>query len=346
MQHLKRHFTKRNVIPYFLFLLTLGWASFSEAGVACNPRYDQSITVDMGNITVPADLPVGGDITGEIKKPTSYMAQCEGVGTYSGVIYSDLPYDAVYNGRSTFKTNIPGVGIQMGGEFYLTGTGTEDESGWLTNGNTQQQFFTRKITFIVSPEENVNFGPWFKLVKISNDIESGTLMGQADHVGVEAEKSYDYPVYLSGTINATPPHVPGCTVNTASVPVSLGKHSPTEFSGVGSTTPFTTFSIPLTCESDAQITARVDATQDTSGAQSVIQIPAGEENASGVGVQLYWASLNNSANVPVNFGKDVFVGATTGGTENSQFEARYYQTQNALFPGNANTSATVTLSYQ
>jgi len=340
MQHLKRHFTKRNVIPYCLFLLTLGWASFSEAGVSCDPRYDTSITIDLGNITVPADLPVGGDITGDLSYGQNVIAQCEGDGNSYVTLYSDLASDGVYNSRTTFKTNIPGVGIQMGGI-------TNDISAWITNGNTQQQIWEFTLHFLITPIENYTFGPMFKLVKISDDIESGTLSGQANHVVVSgSQSSTTYPVYLSGTINATPPHVPGCTVDTASVPVSLGKHSPTEFSGVGSTTPFTTFSIPLTCESDAQITARVDATQDTSGAQSVIQIPAGEENASGVGVQLYWASLNNSANVPVDFGKDVFVGATTGGTENLQFEARYYQTQSALLPGNANTSATVTLSYQ
>ncbi|GAL58487.1 hypothetical protein EV102420_11_00570 [Pseudescherichia vulneris NBRC 102420] len=340
MQHLKRHFTRRNVIPYCLFLLTLGWASFSEAGVTCSSRYDTSITIDLGNITVPADLPVGGDITGDHSYDQYVIAQCEGDGKSYVTLYSDLVSDGVYNSRTTFKTNIPGVGIQMGGI-------SNNYSAWITNGNTQQQIWEFTLHFLTVPIENYTFGPMFKLVKISDDIESGTLSGQANHVVVSgSQSSTTYSVYLSGTINATPPHVPGCTVDTASVPVTLGKHSPTEFSGVGSTTPFTTFSIPLTCESDAQITARVDATQDTSGAQSVIQIPAGEENASGVGVQLYWASLNNSANVPVNFGKDVFVGATTGGTENLQFEARYYQTQNALFPGNANTSATVTLSYQ
>ena len=340
MQCLKNKFMTKTVIPYFLFLFTLVWASFSEAGVTCTPRYAQSITIDMGNITVPADLPVGGDITGDLSSSENIIAQCEGDGSSYVTLYSDLASNGVYNSRTTFKTNIPGVGIQMGGI-------ANGHSAWITNGNTQQQLWEFTLHLFTMPIENYTFGPMFKLVKISDDIQSGTLSGQANHVTVSGSSgSTTYTVYLSGKINATPPHVPGCTVGTASVPVALGKHAPTEFSGVGSTTSFTPFSVPLTCESGAQITARVDATQDPSGAQSVIQIPTGEESASGVGVQLYWANLNNSTNVPVNFGKDVFVGTTQGSTENLQFEARYYQTQSALLPGAANASATVTLSYQ
>lgn len=340
MQFLKEKTNPKGVIPFCLFLLTLCWASFSDASVSCTPRYDTSITIDLGDITVPSDLPVGGDITGDKSYSQNVIAQCEGDGKSYVTLYSDLSPDTVYNGRSTFKTNIPGVGIQMGGV-------TNNVSAWITNGNTQQQIWEFTLHFLTAPIENYAYGPKFKLVKISNDIESGTLSGQANHVIVSgSSSSTTYPVYLSGTVNATPPHVPGCTVSTDSTSLALGTHSPAEFSGVGSTTAFTNFSIPLTCESDAQITAQVDATQDTSGAQSVIQIPTGDENASGVGVQLYWASLNGSANVPVQFGKGVFVGATSGGTENLQFEARYYQTQSAIFPGDAGASATVTLSYQ
>lgn len=340
MQSLNKTTRIKNVIPYCLFLLTLCWASFSDASVYCSPRNASSITIDLGDVTVPEDLPVGGDITGDKSYSQNLMSQCEGDGKSYVTLYSDLATDAVYNGRTTFKTNIPGVGIQMGGTV-------NNLSAWITNGNSQQQLAEFTLHLFTVPIENYLYGPMFKLVKISDDIESGTLSGQANHVIVSGSaKSTTYTVYLSGTINATPPHVPGCTVDTTSTAVSLGKHSPTEFSGIGSTTTFTNFSIPLTCESDAQITARVDATQDSSGAQSVIQIPAGEENASGVGVQLYWASLNNIANVPVDFGKDAFVWTSGGGAEKLQFEARYYQTQNALYPGDANASATVTLSYQ
>lgn len=339
MQRLKESAQIRGIVSFFLFILTLCWASFSDASVTCSPRYDTSITIDLGDITVPADLPVGGDITNDMAYNQNMMAQCEGDGESYVTLYSDLPTDAVYNNRTTFKTNVPGVGIQMGGI-------TNNVSAWITNGNSQQQIWEYRLSLFV-PIENYTFAPMFKLVKISDDIESGTLSGQANHAVVSGSGSaVTYPVYLTGTINATPPHVPGCTVETASTPVALGTHSPAEFSGVGSTTAFTPFSIPLSCESGAQITARVDATQDTSGAQSVIQIPAGDESASGVGVQLYWASINNTANVPVDFGKDVFVYSSSGGTENLQFEARYYQTQSALFPGDANASATVTLSYQ
>lgn len=340
MPSLNKFTRTKSVIPYLLFLLTLCWASFSDASVHCSPRNASSITINLGDITVPDDLPVGGDITGDKSYSQNLMAQCEGDGPSYITLYSDLSSDAVYNGRSTFKTNIPGVGIQMGGTI-------NNLSAWMSNGNTQQQLVEFTLHLLTVPIENYLYGPMFKLVKISDDIESGTLSGKANHVIVSGSaSSTTYTVYLSGTINATPPHVPGCTVETSSTPVALGTHSPAEFSGVGSTTAFTNFSIPLTCESDAQITAQVDATQDPSGAQSVIQIPTGEENASGVGVQLYWASLNSSANVPVEFGKPVFVGESSGGTENLQFEARYYQTQNALFPGDANASATVTLSYQ
>lgn len=340
MQCLTKNTKTKGVIPFFLFMLTLCWASFSDASVSCSPRYDTSITIDLGNITVPPDLPVGGDITGDLTYDQNIIAQCEGDGNSYVTLYSDLAKDTVYNSRTTFKTNIPGVGIQMGGV-------TNDISAWITNGNTQQQIWEFTLHFLLTPIENYTFGPMFKLVKISDDIESGTLSGQANHVIVSgSSSSTTYPVYLSGTVNATPAHVPGCTVSTASTPVALGTHSPNEFGGVGTTTAFTGFSIPLSCESGAQITAKVDATQDTSGAQSVIQVPTGDENAAGVGVQLYWASLNGSTNVPVEFGKDVFVYTSGGGTENLQFEARYYQTQSALFPGNADASATVTLSYQ
>lgn len=340
MRLIKKNLNRRNVISYALFLLTVCWASFSDASVSCSARYATSITIDLGDITVPADLPVGGDITGDQSYSQNMIAQCEGDGPSYVTLYSDLPGDTVYGGRSTFKTNIPGVGIQMGGS-------TNGVSAWITNGNTQQQIWEFTLHLFTIPIENYSFGPKFKLVKISDDIASGTLSGKANHVVVSGSaSSTTYTVNLAGTINATPPHVPGCTVDTASASASLGTHSPDEFSGPGSTTSFTKLNIPLTCESGAPITARVDATQDASGDSSVIQLTQGDESASGVGVQLYWANLNNTENVPVVFGKDEFVYASGGGAENLQFEARYYQTQNAILPGNANASATVTLSYQ
>ncbi|MCR4457959.1 MULTISPECIES: fimbrial protein [Pseudescherichia] len=348
MQSLKRTSKRKSVISYALLILTLCWASLSEAsGVYCNARNATSITIDLGNITVPTDLPVGGDITGELSYPQNHMAQCEGSGNFYTTLYSDLPADAVYGGRSTFKTNVPGVGIQMGGKFHLWTGATKDYSGWIANGNTQQQFFSQQLRFFTSPIINVNFGPMFKLVKISDDIESGTLSGKANHLVVSGSaKSTTYTVNLAGTINATPPHVPSCKVDTASGSAFLGTHSPDEFSGPGSTTSFSRLNIPLICERGAQITARVDAVADPSGAESVIQLAPGNESASGVGVQLYWVSAGGKADVPVTFGKDQFIYYSAGGAQTLQFEARYYQTHKAILPGHANASATVTLSYQ
>ena len=134
----------------------------------------------------------------------------------------------------------------------------------------------------------------------------------------------------------------GCTVTTKSLSGPLGSFKRSEFSGVGSTTQTNTFNILVDCSESTNINMTLNATADSSSAPGVIAIDstAGVTTAKGVGIQLL------RSNKPVVIGSSFYIGTTNvTGASRIEMAARYYQTKSTVTAGQANATATFTLTY-
>ncbi|MCY1517965.1 Fimbria adhesin protein [compost metagenome] len=100
------------------------------------------------------------------------------------------------------------------------------------------------------------------------------------------------------------------------------------------------FSIPLSCAAGAKVNLKIDGNVQNAS-QGVLKLDAGKNSATGVGIQLLYDEK------PVELGKTFKVGtASSKGEFNIPLKARYLQTEPTLTPGEANGSATITLTYQ
>ncbi|EBT2498146.1 type 1 fimbrial protein [Salmonella enterica] len=138
----------------------------------------------------------------------------------------------------------------------------------------------------------------------------------------------------------------GCTVTTPTVAVPLGQRKKSDFTGPGSTTPWQDFSVTLNCNKNARINVRIDATPDSlAGPQGVMRLDkeSGNMEATGIGIQIGYRPDGSL----VQFGEEKYYRTSrSGGNENVELRARYYQTAQNVTAGKANGTATFTLTYK
>ncbi|MEQ0274292.1 fimbrial protein [Klebsiella sp. CN_Kp100] len=309
-----------------------------------------SFTLNPGSVTVQRDVAVGQPFT-------------DWIYSNSGVAYQNCNYDSQlqyniengiksyngrssglsYNGEAVFDTNLPGVGFVVEGNAQV---GSQAWIGWqgIKAGTSEKS--------VVKTSHNNGDRPAFtdqmriRLIKTGN-IQTGALSGNAGYfyAGVRetANWSTEQPVsFAGGQITSV-----ACSVTTNPVDVSLGDHNKNEFSGVGTTTSWKTFTIGLDCDQNARINVRIDPAAGAVGSMTdVMKLDnAGSSStASGVGVQLWFQPNGGSA---VKFGQETFYWTSPqGGMETVQLQARYYQTEQTITPGTANATATFTLTYK
>jgi type 1 fimbria pilin len=140
---------------------------------------------------------------------------------------------------------------------------------------------------------------------------------------------------------------------TSPATVSLGNHRRTTFTGVGSTSPTTSFRISVDCTGVlAAVHMTMSDPSNAANRSSTLPLTS-TSTASGVGVQI----LRGSEDTLVRFGPDsaiagnenqfkLFDATATTPTHTETFRARYVQTAATVEPGTANSVATMTMSYQ
>ena len=201
---------KSHISVLFFLLLVPGMVMASD----CHQQ-PSSLSKDLGNITVSADLAVGQYITNELNYSDNvYYAMCESTNTvektFTGGLTGTLSVAGVYDGRTTFNTNIPGVGIQFGGGFSVTSSQQHNTnySLWLSNGATSATAFS--ISDIGWGEQfYIHYSPSFRLVKTATTITSGSLGGQvgkATALGNQGRASLTVSISGSITIQDSTPY--------------------------------------------------------------------------------------------------------------------------------------------
>ena len=146
-----------------------------------------------------------------------------------------------------------------------------------------------------------------------------------------------------GSINIPPfqPTVPSCTVNSETLTVQMGDVQKTVFTGKGSTSPEKGFNLALHCNANTKVYTTVSGTADPSKVQGVIALATGTGAATGAGVQIIY---NNQ---PVSLGTLMHLQDVISESDISvPFQARYYQTGASITGGQANATATFTMTYQ
>ncbi|MBK5413468.1 fimbrial protein [Pseudomonas sp. TH31] len=231
------------------------------------------------------------------------------------------------------RTNIPGIGIRWSNHSDVTGTTAIWTQKSLNDGSAPRGI--RGIGTSV-------FTDTFELIKLG-DITSAVSPSWVLDYAYRGQNNVDRGRLYSNTASARNMQIVACSVTNTSIPIDMGRAKISEFSGVSSTARERSVIIPLDCDANTRVNITLDGTPHSSGAAGVLALnPSPTQTvASGVGVQL----LHNGA--PVTFRTPIAAGtAVIDGAYSIPLTARYYQTADPITEGQANSTATFTMSYR
>nr|WP_255464835.1 fimbrial protein [Pantoea multigeneris] len=277
------------------------------------------VNFNFGNITVQRDAPVGTELANRLYVTPTYGVTCTTTWDNNAILGQFTTLSAY--GNHAYDTNIDGIGITL----YF-GAGVRRYFPYLLQNR--------------SPGTGAVGGSVIvRLIKTkSGAVGSGPL--STGRIGrVFWDKLNIYNVNLTGVSTITPV---ACSVTQTAISVPMGDVLRREFTGVGSVATSQSFSIPLNCDENTRVKITLDATADSSGRPGVIALnpSTSDKVASGVGVQV----LRNTT--PVTLGSALQVGTVaTAGVYTIPLTARYYQTQARVTAGQANATATFTMTY-
>lgn len=321
----KTAITRKALLPAGILLLTIGYSDLSRAVCSFSTgTSEQYWNITLPNITVQRDAPAG-TVLAERRLPqrsASDIAKCTTPANYYEGEFRFNTLSAY--GNHVYATNVPGVGVRVSGYSYNSATP-----------------YNLPISGNILPTAMLWIGGSVRvqLVKTLPDavgtgvIAAGTL--SRNYIG--SPRLY----YTTVSINRITVNRAACTVNTTSIPVPLGDKISTDFTGPGSTTKNEYFNIPLSCTAGTKVNVTLDGVPHPSGAAGVLALssPPSGTAAAGVGVQVLYK------NAPVTLGRKIIVGTAPSGNYNIPLVGRYYQTDAKVTGGEANATATFTMTY-
>lgn len=300
-------------------------------------------------LTIPKDLPVGSPIGNEIISGEIVSHTC----TNSEPLLSHQEYgikglgDYVTSigGRRVYSTNIEGIGYAVGGTtvspcpgatHYVDGQNTMD--GNLNNRNfcyINGMFGTQPMRAIAR----------IQFYKTAPTTGNGTVA--AKQVGAIILRnnlsSWHFPESTFSIAAFSVKNTLSCAMNTTVISVPMGTVEKREFNGPGTwpgNANTRNFNISLNCNAGIRVNLQIDGNAQNAS-QGILNLNGGTDSASGVGIQL----LHKNAPLPLS--TVITTGtAVTEGEYSIPLQARYLQTQSTVTPGSANSSATISLTYQ
>lgn len=366
----------QSMIALVLLLLALfgnsAWAACTLTSPSTPIRAQALLS---GNITVGPDVPPGTVLYhARYWSDQSVTLSCTAGTDYASKLYQTTPYPALTNiqsqrGQTVYATPISGIGVyvwsnaqDLSAPGYATFnfTGTTNEVLTSAGAGNIGSYVSFDVYLIRTPDPlggggvisgsnlptvHFNFGP-----NISGVGNTDYLLGS-----------------FTGSINV----VTSTCTTPSNMTVPMGTHLTTELKGQGTTTnPWVPVNIPLTnCPAFyGYIGETTDARSTNSGSPNssfnigpntiaysvtpsygVANTSAGVMNlasggATGIGVQ-----LANSSGSPIQFNtstnSNLGLTQTAGQNYTIALQARYYQTGTSITAGAANSTATVTLTY-
>ncbi|MBC3378344.1 fimbrial protein [Serratia fonticola] len=327
--------------------LALALAVFSQQGyaslVSCTAAQISSFTIPGSVITVQRDLPVNSPISGVIYgNQYNNFITCLNPTTTEwvllGMATTLTDSSIIIDNHKVYKTDVPGVGVAIGGIVNVT-------PYWINSGSNLWGDVNGQPLLGASKGSSFSFTaqPFIRFYKIG-PISSGTITGQQIALFKSGEANGNYrgpeiPINLSAIqVNSV-----ACTINTPVIQVPLADVNINEFSGVNSTLRPKEFSVGLDCDAGAKINVSMSGVKNTdTSANGVLQLTgAGTQAvATGVGIQI----LYNSAPLVIN--NILALKTSAGGQETFPFTAQYYQTASKVTGGIANSTMTLNITYQ
>ncbi|UHM93640.1 fimbrial protein [Rahnella victoriana] len=315
----------------FFFIIFVGctWSGFSVANCMFTGS-GQTATVNFDNIPVSNALPIGAIISTAIPSPNAQPVTVIDDCT-TNLLMTYMGGTPVSGMNGVYKTNLNGVGIS------------------ICNSSFNGSDFSSCETFYQNPAESYqllgrgNFTPGTAVIALikTGDITAGALeSGPLGAVYLEGdEANYDIKFMLgSSSVTST-----GCKITTPTLNVNLGDFLTTDFTGVGYKTKQVSLPISLQCNAGTKVNAVLAAESDSDSQNTgVIKLSSDADSASGIGIQL----IDGKGQV-LKLNENIYVGmAASEGDFEFNWTASYIQTQSVVTPGNANASATITLTYE
>ncbi|HKN02992.1 MAG TPA: fimbrial protein [Buttiauxella sp.] len=275
-----------------------------------------TLTVNPGNIIVQRDTPVGTNIATVVSAGTNAGFGCTTTWSYKWFPMIFNVQSSVTGTEPIWMTNIPGVGISFGQQTPVA-MGA-NRYGYWPNGRTL--YFYK-----VGPTGSGNLTTG--LVQQARVVSPTTMVGMN--------------VQLTGGSVTTV----ACSVNTTDLTFPIGNVNVNTFgTTVGFVHPQTnTQNLGLTCDVNANVNVTMSGTQnpDTTNTSVLKLSNQGSAGvASGIGVQLVYGST------PLTLNSAIFLKKATSSATSLPLIARFYQTKSTVTTGDANATATLTLTYQ
>ncbi|AIC09246.1 fimbrial protein [Xylella fastidiosa] len=307
----------------------------------------QNIDFGAGRILIQPSLAIGDRIallTHNINRVEKY-AGC----VNNGIMYGDFTRSMtpVSGMNHVYATDVAGVGIRLYREagkvstFYPHTFNSNNLPGRVTYLTLNEGYFQVELIKTAATTGSgpiASPGPFTTYYADGSGISRPILTSSLSGIGITIVTST-------------------CQVDAGSknIAVNFGSVSSNTFKGLGSKGPERDFTINLIChggnvtEADqAQISVRIDGTQDSSGQSGVLAITSASDAASNIGIEL--VDLLTGSERQVVFGQAITLGRTAinaSSTLSLPMRARYIQTQTGkVGPGAAKGTATFTIEYQ
>ncbi len=260
----------------------------------------------------------------------SYNAGIKATGTY---------VTTSWEGRRIYSTNYPGVGYALSLASNLTTSAPYVGTGPTLQGDINTAGVSGSFT------TNFNFSGRgvVQLYATGAAINPGMLPRQKVGEVILSVNNINQPpidIYVgSRQISSI-----SCDVTTPNVSIPMGDFLTSDFSGVGSRTAKKAFTWSLDCDGSLyrpKITLGSSATAGPNGTAKLIG--AGQDNvASGVGVRIF-----DSAGTPLNLSDaKIDLGPLYYGSNSLAYSVAYEQTAAIVTAGKADSTVTMTLTYE
>jgi len=278
----------------------------------------QTLNFSPNKVIVQRDIPIGTVIYSSSSGVGQKLLECDG---NTNTNYYKMTY---LGGVATainhaYATNIPGVAIEVNLSWgYLDNPPSTDNTG----------------------EGSVNLPPISYTLYKTGDIKSGQFsVGQIGSWSVSGITPLTINMIGGGITQVA------CSITTPNLTFPIGTVSKADFGTAPGFTPAktSTQNLGLDCDRSANINVTLNGQQnpDVSDASVMALNNQGNANtAQGVGVQLLYDGK------PLIINTRLALKTSSEGKESFPITARYYQTRNTVTVGEANTSATLTLTYQ
>jgi len=300
---------------------------------------EKLINMAMGDVPIPANLPVGSVIASrQFDVPVngaSEMAMfCKTHGSIRGLMLQGVPVPGF---SDVYSTNVEGVGVRLSRRISSSG-GT----------NQYTVYYPHRLQYPPGTAVYLHHPAWFgvELIKTAEHTGSGPLAaGTYTRYVVDGDGKSVLTTFLTGT--GTTIVQPSCEADPASRNILVQLHTLplSELKAVGTALSDRPFEIRLNCKAGKHVAKlvylRLDGQSDPSGAAGVLRPTPGEGSATGVGIQVL-----DSRSMPVAFGKDAQVGPSKNGVYVVSYTARYYQTAATVRPGVVKATATFTVDHK